>query len=220
MKPIQFIPQSAVDRLLAGDAEILFAAFGHGLTVDVRWPHWNYPLLHGLCHNCPKRVDEMVEAALQNQASSIEEHEGLSPLMLLIGGWHPDHDSESKNRRNALLVRLLDHVMDIDPTLLGAASAACYKDAVNHLLEAGCDPNFADSEGKTALHHSYLRKNVGISQLLISYGANENALDKNGLTPLRSIMGAGAQDEAEAMAFNMEAQTAPAPSKKKHDNRL
>ena len=51
-------------------------------------------------------------------------------------------------------------------------------DGVKKLLYDGANPNLKDKNGWTALHHSaYFGTNVEISKLLISYGADCNAID-------------------------------------------
>ncbi len=57
--------------------------------------------------------------------------------------------------------------------------------AVKLLLEAGADPNAAESErGQTALMWAAAGKHPDIVQLLIDHGANPKAASKSGFTPL------------------------------------
>lgn len=224
MKPIQLIPQNAVDRLLAGDAEILFAAFNHGLTVDVRWPHWRYPLLHGLVASCPKRVDEMVDAALTQGANVMEEFEGLTPLLLVISGWRPEHDFAAKDRRTQCLQRLLGQALDIDDRLVAAAAGIDYADAIEALAHAGCGLESIDNEGQTALHHAYKHRHSSAVQRLIAMGAHAGAIDHAGKTPLALLLEQGPSNNAEWKAeverFSLEASTPPATSHRRMENRL
>lgn len=186
MKPIQLIPQTAVDRLLAGDAEILFAAFNHGLTVDIRWPHWHYPLLHGLAHACPDRVGEMIEAVLEKGADPLEECNGLTPAILAIGGWHPE--GPGQERRLSCLERILQAGGNAsDPVLLQAASACGYAGAVRLLLSMGADPNSVDQNGQTPLHLAFSNEQAAAAKALVGGGADMNATDREGMTP-RDLM--------------------------------
>lgn len=52
------------------------------------------------------------------------------------------------------------------------------------MLEAGANPNMAaESSGLTALHHAVMRDNVIPINLLLTYGANPDQSDYNGVTP-------------------------------------
>lgn len=52
------------------------------------------------------------------------------------------------------------------------------------MLEAGANPNMAaESSGLTALHHAVMRDNVIPINLLLTYGANPDQPDYNGVTP-------------------------------------
>lgn len=58
------------------------------------------------------------------------------------------------------------------------------------LLELGCDPNVQDKLGRTPLHKCFLGtpRGVDIARLLIAYGADTEAEDEDGLTPLDYAM--------------------------------
>lgn len=59
-KPKKLIPETAAKRLLAGDVEMLAAAFTHGLDGSEVWPDTHLPLAIGILWHCPERVDEML----------------------------------------------------------------------------------------------------------------------------------------------------------------
>lgn len=57
---------------------------------------------------------------------------------------------------------------------------------VHQLLETGADPNVT-STGETPLHLAVIRDNIEIMQLLLQHGANPDAQDVDGYTPLFSV---------------------------------
>lgn len=59
------------------------------------------------------------------------------------------------------------------------------RECIERLLQHGADPNIADSEGKTPLHHECSwRANVARVEVLLEAGADPNARDNEGRTPL------------------------------------
>ena len=86
-------------------------------------------------------------------------------------------------------------------------------DEVKKLLYDGANPNLKDNVGRTALHHSAdFATNVEISKLLISYGADCNALTFTQWTPLHFAAQNGhektcqllLQHEADCNALNVD----------------
>lgn len=72
-------------------------------------------------------------------------------------------------------------------------------DAVNALLDAGADPNMADGMGNTAVHRA-MRMNdkrmaLKILPLLKQHGADVDARNKNGDTPLQMIASVPSRDD-------------------------
>lgn len=55
------------------------------------------------------------------------------------------------------------------------------------LLNKGVDVNFSSSDGKTLLMAAAFRDQIGVMQLLIKHGADTNAKDKTGNTPLHYL---------------------------------
>ena len=81
--------------------------------------------------------------------------------------------------------------------LLTAVHNRC-PESVTILLKKGADPNFANRDGYTALHHiasswSQKRMAASVDQLLVA-GANINARDKLGRTPLMMTAYVGKKD--------------------------
>eukprot|EP01025_Chloroclados_australasicus_P014248 TRINITY_DN16675_c0_g2_i1.p1 TRINITY_DN16675_c0_g2~~TRINITY_DN16675_c0_g2_i1.p1 ORF type:complete len:394 (-),score=38.50 TRINITY_DN16675_c0_g2_i1:239-1420(-) len=69
-----------------------------------------------------------------------------------------------------------------------AAAHAKDLEAIEMLLQAGCDMNFRDRRGRTALHWCALNLKSRIVQKLCEYGADANRQDKKGWTPLHVMM--------------------------------
>ena len=57
------------------------------------------------------------------------------------------------------------------------------KEMVKKLLEMGMNPNTCDDDGNSPLHYACAMKNFMISDILIHYGANEDAKNNEGYTP-------------------------------------
>ncbi len=67
-------------------------------------------------------------------------------------------------------------------------------DFLTTLLDKGGNPNLADAQGRTALHHAIHWSNDKAVALLLSRGANLGARDKNGRTPLGLARSKGLRD--------------------------
>ena len=114
--------------------------------------------------------------------------------MLLVAGADINGHSQKK------------HSLSTKPVtpLLTAVHNYC-PGSVAILLKNGADPNFADRDGYTALHHiasSWPQERMAatIDQLLLA-GADINARDKNGRTPLMMTAYAGKKDPDPEMIF-------------------
>jgi ankyrin repeat protein len=78
------------------------------------------------------------------------------------------------------------------------------------LLDAGADPNLKDEFGVTALHIastvSYKNRGVSILEMLLSHGADVNAVTRDSWTAVGRVANAGASPEALAVLLNAGAQ--------------
>ena len=79
------------------------------------------------------------------------------------------------------------------------------RESVKILLKAGANPNIArDEDGATPLHEAALLHNMGCVRDLVAGGANINAKDKEGNTPLQYALRSSSSDEERfriSMAF-------------------
>lgn len=69
---------------------------------------------------------------------------------------------------------------------------------VKRLLTSGADPDYADELGDTAVHHA-ARGDAAILQLLLDAGANPNARNAGGISPLMLAAGSGRTEMIELL---------------------
>lgn len=97
---------------------------------------------------------------------------GIPAVVQKILKYRPDVNGHDRNGTTALIASL-HHSMDEDVNV---------REVVRMLVDAGADPNIADSEGKTPLILNM--RDLEIAQMLLAHGANVNARAKDGFTPL------------------------------------
>ena len=100
-----------------------------------------------------------------------------------------------------VLQTLIDHGVDVNAidekgdTALMLASEKGNVEFIYLLLKAGADPNIADGDGNTWLHHSIIGESKGeVLQMIINHGAQVNATNKMGDTALMIASGKGNVD--------------------------
>ena len=77
----------------------------------------------------------------------------------------------------------LNKFHDGETLLIDAAKHQKYE-LVTALVEGGADVNLRGSEGRSALHYSAYYQDIGTVEYLLAHGANVNATDDMGRTPL------------------------------------
>ena len=100
---------------------------------------------------------------------------------------HPTfEDALSEDEINALISKVPDpNKKDHGEPLLNIAVKSQLESVARYLLERGVDVNARDVfDGRTALHVAAEAGSVPFIQLLLSYGADADARDKSGNTPL------------------------------------
>ena len=133
-------------------------------------------------------------------------------LALLASGADPlaPADPTTRDRRSLavlaavlpdlrLLRALIEHKVDVNALqdginpLLAATRDSWHgrPEAVMTLLANGADPHITDTDGNTPLHHAARSSDPGVAALLRDAGANLDALNHEGISPLGSACAAG-----------------------------
>ena len=86
-------------------------------------------------------------------------------------------------------------------TLLHMAALHGDIEGAQFLLQHGADPNSTTvARGNTPLHYAVMGDQPGVTLVLLQGGANPEAPDRQGITPLQSARGNGSYDVARVMS--------------------
>ena len=134
---------------------------------------------------------------------------GANPNIVHANGLICIHFAVLGDRSKETLQALINHGIDVNATSKASNNAtsnetalllACQKgfvEAINVLLNAGADPNLADTEGESSIHHAiYGECSKETLQAIIDHGADVNAVNKDSRT---AIMIACAKGNTEIM---------------------
>lgn len=161
----------------------------------------------------PLPVDEAGQTMLARQLQQAARNGRVErALALLAAGANPlvAADPDARDRRSVavlaavlpdlrLLRALIERGVDVNAmqdgiTPLLAATRDSWHgrpEAVMTLLTNGADPKRADADGNTPLHHAARSSDPGVAALLRDAGADLNALNREGVSPLGSACAAG-----------------------------
>lgn len=177
--PPPVLPSQAAARLFGGDLALLEEGLKRGLRVDAIWPMWETPLLHGVCLFAPPQAPAMVKAILQAGAG-FEQHRGLSPMLHALGGFNKEDGDPVGVRLEVIKVL---HGADPSPDLALWAMTAVrlgFHDALDYILDCGCDPDSSLDGGHSLLHEAYKQKDAVAGNLLVRRGADPHAVNSLG----------------------------------------
>ena len=126
---------------------------------------------------------ETIKTLLANGAELIADNKGVTPLMDAF-------TNTDREEANNIAKIYLSHGANIEAKDNWGRTALMYTlvnsnfEGAKLLLENNADVSAKDNEGRTALFYTYSPEAV---ELLHSYGANVNAANNKGLTPIHSV---------------------------------
>ena len=172
-------------------ATCIYHAVGEGCSKDVLETIVN----HGADVNAKNKFNRtalLIACVKGNKdAINILLNAGADPNVTDYMGAACIHHVVGEGCSKDVLEIVVNHGADIDAinkTNATALMLACEKgkkDAIDVLLNAGANPNFADADGDTCLH--YIARNdccTEVVQAVISHGADVNVMNENNVTAL------------------------------------
>ena len=161
----------------AGHADVVSCLLGLGAELNPKSNSGSTPLHGAAFYGHPAAVKSLVEAGADVNAINSG---GYSPLLSAMAGGQTE-----------IVQILIDHGADPDvttrdgQTALMLAAQSSHRELTESILSRNPDLEIADSYGRTALLLTARESgNAEIAELLIDAGANMNARDRFGSTPL------------------------------------
>jgi ankyrin repeat protein len=224
------------DAVYKGYSRVCQRLICMGWDVDVAFIHVDpyeerYPVLTALLYACGASHRDLALLLISNGADPAQvDKRGWSCLLLASKRWYHSK-MQSVDDSDAIIEALLstEAIQFVNKThfpvdLERRSSFASLKwgwplaeacgdirpRAVQLLLDAGADPNLRDEFGVTALHIasgvSYQNEGVSILEMLLSHGADVNAVTRDSWTAVGRVANAGVSPEALAVLLHAGAQ--------------
>jgi len=170
---------SAIEPLLASGVDINEQTrFGPPLLAAARY-QWLYP--HGGQVRMQKHENPVKTLLEKGADPNTRDNDGRNALMVMSMEFRPV-DPNLMRRRTP--VAAPSGVISGKIFLVMGENDGALQLIGETLLQAGCDVNAADINGRTPLMYAVRYRRLTAAQLLLKHGANVNARDKGGMTAL------------------------------------
>jgi ankyrin repeat protein len=176
-----------------GNPEIINILINHGADVQPLISRYQpkYPLYLAL----REKKSQAVKALLDNGANVdwLDRHNDINSLIYAVGNSDVaclkellDHRSDMTIKEYDTLYGQVHYFSENRPRLTGYHLAAKWgeEDMVNEYLKHHVDIDMKDSIDRTALHYAIAEGKYNVVKLLLNRGADANAVDKYGITPI------------------------------------